>query len=516
MARVLGAARISHDTEESTSIERQTEQMDFMCKARGDQLVTVTVDADVSGAVSPFDREGLGPWFKPPLVNQWDVLMVAKLDRLSRSVRDFGDLLEWAKANGKAVVSIAESLDFSTAAGRMFAGILMQFAQFERERMSERRKEAADKAKLEGRFDGRKSPFGYRPDASKKLVKDDVYAPVARRMAQWRIAGRGYAWIARELNQGDAKPREADWWSDDLVSKILANPGLNGQIVRWETTSKVSAVRGLDGMPLRFTDDPILTDSEWSQLAQATHKRTVSQREGGFLLTGVAHCGTCGKPLYGSRRANGYEYYRCRSLSIKEISCGSPLIPRAELDAQVMEIINDRWGDRRMYERTVNPAMNHQGDIENVKAQIAALESETYTDPAEIKVSVRMIAKLEAELERLNTLPVQESEVQLNPTSLTVADYLRDAEDGNFLLRTWGIKVTSRREVTERKGEGETSSVVFLSSARHFDDATGLVMEATPIDHIPAYSVAGVLFFQEEGTVRMLSELERRTPRAMA
>ncbi len=76
--RVLGAARLSHDTDESTSIERQTQGIEYTCKAKGDTLVHVTVDTDVSGAVSPFERDGLGPWLSEPLVSQWDVIMVAQ------------------------------------------------------------------------------------------------------------------------------------------------------------------------------------------------------------------------------------------------------------------------------------------------------------------------------------------------------------------------------------------------------------------------------------------------------
>lgn len=54
--RILGGARLSHDTDESTSIARQREQIDLNCKARGDTLVHIAEDTDVSGAVAPADR----------------------------------------------------------------------------------------------------------------------------------------------------------------------------------------------------------------------------------------------------------------------------------------------------------------------------------------------------------------------------------------------------------------------------------------------------------------------------
>lgn len=115
--RVPGAARISHETDASTSVERQREVISLTCQARGDQLVAITEDADVSGAISPFERPDLGPWLAKP--DQWDAIMVAKLDRLTRSLRDFDDFRQWCDTHGKVIISISESLDPSTVTGRM-------------------------------------------------------------------------------------------------------------------------------------------------------------------------------------------------------------------------------------------------------------------------------------------------------------------------------------------------------------------------------------------------------------
>src|SRR5580704_10446375 len=100
MARVLGACRLSHDTDASTSIERQREDITNRVKADRNDIAHIAEDTDVSGVISPFERPDLGPWLtEAALIARWDTLMVAKLDRLTRSVRDFGDLLEWCKEN---------------------------------------------------------------------------------------------------------------------------------------------------------------------------------------------------------------------------------------------------------------------------------------------------------------------------------------------------------------------------------------------------------------------------------
>jgi DNA invertase Pin-like site-specific DNA recombinase len=489
------------------SIERQTQGITYTCKARGDSLVHITVDTDVSGAVSPFERDDLGPWLREPLVSQWDVIMVAKLDRLTRSLSHFDQFRQWCEENKKTIVSVSESLDLSTSTGRMFANLLAMFAQFERERMSERRKDAADKAKLDGRFDGRKSPFGYMAEPkTKRLIRDPVYAPIGAQMAAWRIEGRSYTWIASKLNDGGVKPRESDTWTGNSVLKMLSNPGLNGQITRrGKGRNLITVLRGDNGMPRKFTDDPIVNDTDWILLQKATERRTIATRQGGFLLTHAAFCGRCALPLYGFRKKGGYEYYRCRSTSNPPTSCGAFLIPLPDLESAVEDALMQRWGGRELYRRTVKPGKDYRAEIETVKAQIDALESENYTDPNELKVSVRMIAKLETELGRLKSLPIVEPGEDWTPAGITVREhYLSlDADDKNHLLERWGVRAVAKRDGKK----DDLHLAVHLGDPGGFEQASGLVLRHEPDDHVPTYLVAGVLWRRlDDGTMEMLRE----------
>ena len=145
MPRVLGAIRLSRMSDESTSPERQREQIAAWSKLHGHEVVHITVDTDVSGRVPASLRPDLGPWMtKPDMVGRWDILCTAKLDRVTRSVGDLCDIIDWCSERGKALASVAEHFDLSTPAGRMVATILASVAQFERERVGERRAEAAE------------------------------------------------------------------------------------------------------------------------------------------------------------------------------------------------------------------------------------------------------------------------------------------------------------------------------------------------------------------------------------
>jgi site-specific DNA recombinase len=192
---LLRVIRLSAFTDASTSPERQSEQIELTAKIRGDTITGTALDLDVSGAMSPFERPQLGPWLTDPaLIAKWDVLAVAKLDRLSRSLLDFVLLIKWCEANGKTIISVSEGFDLSTDFGKLAANILMMFAEFERARMAARRHEAKVKLDQSARWGGGKLPWGYRSQALAgggwELVPAPDTAAIVREVAGKLIAGQ--------------------------------------------------------------------------------------------------------------------------------------------------------------------------------------------------------------------------------------------------------------------------------------------------------------------------------------
>ena len=107
--QVIGEIRLSNETDESTSPERQNEQIQGYCDLHTGDLVPVCYDLDVSGSISPFDRGDLGKWLTSAgLTDKRDVLVVSRLDRLSRSLFTYCDLIRWCEANGKAIAAVTE------------------------------------------------------------------------------------------------------------------------------------------------------------------------------------------------------------------------------------------------------------------------------------------------------------------------------------------------------------------------------------------------------------------------
>ncbi|MFE7901443.1 recombinase family protein [Streptomyces sp. NPDC057424] len=109
--RVLGAVRLSillsilKDDTNSPERQRQAVEHWTAGPAVDGRTAGWAEDLDVSGAMHPFKRPGLGPWFNER-ADEWDVLGVWKLDRLSRKAGHFAEVFEWCQKHGKSIVSV--------------------------------------------------------------------------------------------------------------------------------------------------------------------------------------------------------------------------------------------------------------------------------------------------------------------------------------------------------------------------------------------------------------------------
>lgn len=140
-------------TDQTITLDDQERKLRAHAMANDLTVVAVCVDAGVSAR--DLDRPALTRALALLDSGEATMLVVTKLDRLTRSVRDLGDLGERYFARGAALVSLGDSIDTSTASGRLVLHILGSVAQWEREAISERTKEALAELKRQGRKLGR-------------------------------------------------------------------------------------------------------------------------------------------------------------------------------------------------------------------------------------------------------------------------------------------------------------------------------------------------------------------------
>ena len=110
-----------------------------------------------------------------------DVIVVYKVDRLTRSLADFAKLVELFDSRGASFVSVTQAFNTTSSMGRLTLNVLLSFAQFEREVTGERIRDKVAASKQKGFWVGGVVPLGYRVE-SRKLLRDDAEAAIVVRM----------------------------------------------------------------------------------------------------------------------------------------------------------------------------------------------------------------------------------------------------------------------------------------------------------------------------------------------
>lgn len=188
--------RVSTDrqADHGVSLEAQRAKVEAYAALYDLELVAVEVDAGESAG--SLDRPALQRALEMLRARKARALLVAKLDRLTRSVRDLGDLVErYFGADGAALLSVSEQIDTRSAAGRLVLNILAVVGQWEREAIGERTSVAMRHMRSEGRYTGGAAPYGYALDGDVLVEfsdEQDVIAE-ARRLRDRGLSLRAVA-----------------------------------------------------------------------------------------------------------------------------------------------------------------------------------------------------------------------------------------------------------------------------------------------------------------------------------
>jgi DNA invertase Pin-like site-specific DNA recombinase len=408
--RVLGAVRQSKTRDRAISPQAQREAITAWALAKGHEPPIFTEDLSTSGSVSPFERPRLGPYLTDPLkIGQWDVLVTTKLDRACRSAADYLSLRTWCSELGKSYVSLAESLDDTTAAGRAMSTVIAAFAEFERERASERRLETLAALRVQGRWPGGRPPFGWRPDKRDDgfyLVPDEGgIADVLRAMADSAIDGVSYQQIARELAEQGVPNRSGKDWQPESVRRILRS-GPTMELLGDEKAGELRAS------------------------LEARKRGTGQWTSGKHMLLRVLFCIHCKVPIYGRIRPNRAPRYECRKCSFT--------VTKSVIEPKVEAELRARWGDRQHMIHKVTQGDNHAKEITRLERQLAMAQEFELVDTS----------ALEAKIAQLKSAPHEPPKVELKPSGMTIAqfwDSLRTPDERGKFLRDHGVKVYAGR-----------------------------------------------------------------------
>ena len=225
MTRAIAYLRVSTDKQADTgvSLDAQRAKARAYAELCGLELVAVVVDAGLSAKT--LQREGLQRALAMLDAGEADALLVCKLDRLTRSVRDLGVLLDryFGEKGGAALMSVGEQIDTRSAAGRLVLNVLMSVAQWEREATGERTRNALQHKKAQGEYTGGRMPYGYQLDVDGvRLVEHEGEQLVLSGIRDYRRAGLSLRSISAELAKRGLVTRRGRPFAVSSVKRMLA------------------------------------------------------------------------------------------------------------------------------------------------------------------------------------------------------------------------------------------------------------------------------------------------------
>lgn len=300
-------ARISVSSEESVSIDRQIEAAQQYAAARGWQVVEVFIDDGVSATKNaPEDRAGWSALLASP--KKFDSVIIWKVDRLARRIRDFWDACQRLDDQERSLVSVMDNLDMTTTMGRIVAGVIAGFAQMEAEAISDRVKGARSKLIRDGRVVGGTVPYGWRsvprPDGKGfALAQDPDRIGYARGMVERVLRRNSIYSVVQWLDENRAPtPTGKGDWAYSTVERILRNPVLAGMTPF--NPNLVSRARGPEvlrdenGLPHVDASVAIMPVSDWRAMVKKLDERDsgkalprAMRAKTSGLLSGLVYCG---------------------------------------------------------------------------------------------------------------------------------------------------------------------------------------------------------------------------------
>jgi site-specific DNA recombinase len=223
MKKAIGYVRVSTEQQaaEGVSLEAQRRKIEAYCELYGFELIAVEVDAGASA--STLKREGLERALTALEAGTAEALVVVKLDRLTRSVRDLDALLTRYFAGGElALVSVAEQVDTTTATGRMILNVLMSVSQWEREVIGERTSAALQHKKAQGEYTGGEAPYGYTVAADGVALEEcEAEQAVIAAVLEYRAAGLSLRKIGARLEENGFTTRKGGKFWPTAIKNII-------------------------------------------------------------------------------------------------------------------------------------------------------------------------------------------------------------------------------------------------------------------------------------------------------
>lgn len=437
------------DQIDNYSIESQKERLEAFCKAKGWSVYETFVDPGYSG--SNIERPALQRLLSN--LNEIDVVVVYKLDRLSRSQRDTLELIEeHFLKNEVDFVSITETLDTSTPFGKAMIGILSVFAQLERETIAERMRMGHIKRAEKGLrgMGGNYDPAGYLRKDGELIVKEDE--------AQHVKAAYDLYEKFHSITKVQAALKELGYtvWRFRRYYDILRAKLYCGYV-------------SFAGESYKGTHDAIITEDQFNrvQTLLSRHKGNNAHKAKASLLSGLITCGSCWESYvtYQSRdkvqKDKYYRYYQCRARrfpSEYDEKCMNKTWNYNKLEKIIVDEINNLVTKKKV-ENNQNKKVDYSKALKKLDEKMKRTLS-LYVADTRIPIHIlnNQIAELELEKAQLQKrIEEQERQFEFEITDNELKQYSVDILAADFSTR----QVVVQKFIKEIIIHGESIEIIW-------------------------------------------------------
>ncbi|MBM4368636.1 MAG: recombinase family protein [Deltaproteobacteria bacterium] len=312
-----------------------------------------------------------------------DCVVVYKVDRLSRSLMDFARMMETFDKHKVSFVSVTQQFNTTQSMGRLTLNILLSFAQFEREIISERTRDKIAAARRKGKWAGGKPILGYDLVDSKLVVNEseacrvrEIFALYVRLESIGRTveALRERGWRAKQWTTRDERPVGGQEITKAYLHRLLTNVAYLGKVRYHEQV--------FDGEHAAIVDADLWRRAQAILTENGRTGGTEVMNKHGALLKGVLRCGACDKPMTHvfTEKPGGklYRYYTCFTAQSRGYhACPSKSLPAQQIEDFVVERIKALGRDRELVTMILDHAQSQDRErVEVLEGELATIERE--------------------------------------------------------------------------------------------------------------------------------------------
>ncbi len=348
--------------EDFTSLDNQRESAESYIQSQKNQgWIAISEQYNDGGFTGAnIERPALQNLMEDIKLKKIDVVVVYKVDRLSRSLNDFVKLLQFFEENTVSFVSTTQHFNSQTSMGRLTLNILLSFAQFEREIISERTKDKMGAARKKGKWTGGLPPLGYDIDReNKKLVVNTKEAETIRAMFDLYIQEKSLRTVARLLNEKGFSTKARIYKGRPSGATQFKNTNIH-----WMIKNQVYAGKNAyQGQIYEAVHDAIVSNETFRK---ANEIMTANKRERGTskntksigLLNGLFRCKDCSVAMchtYSKKGKFKYLYYVClNAIKRGHKNCPTKSVSADKIEDAVLAILRNLSQEPKLKEKVWN------------------------------------------------------------------------------------------------------------------------------------------------------------------